>query len=138
MTDLVIDCSVTMARCFPDETSDLADAALDALVDGQGFAPPLWLLEVANVLAIGERRGRLTVDDSTAFTDLLSRLPIHVESTASNRTFGAILSLTRGQQVTAYDASYLELANRRSLPIATLDDRLAAAAATIGIEVVPI
>jgi len=134
MTELVIDCSVTMAWCFPDEASDEADRALNVLTDGEAHVPELWALEVANVVAIGERRGRLTADDSTKFLDSLNALPIVVDRETSDRAFGSILLLARAHQITAYDAAYLELSIRRSLPLATLDDRLKAVAGGLGIE----
>ena len=73
---MVIDTSVTMAWCFEDEATDDTDAVLDQLQGDEAVVPPLWQLEVTNVLLVAERRARITEAQATRFLDLLLRLPI--------------------------------------------------------------
>ncbi|MGI9302103.1 MAG: type II toxin-antitoxin system VapC family toxin [Gammaproteobacteria bacterium] len=130
---MVLDCSVTAAWLFEDETSALAEAVLEQLGDGWAArVPPVWVLEVCNVLLVGERRGRLTKARSTVFWETLRALPIAVDERASMATAPAVVALGREHQLSAYDAAYLELAVREAVPVATLDQRLAAAAQASG------
>jgi predicted nucleic acid-binding protein len=91
--------------------------------------PALWWFEVRNILIVNERRGRLAHADTAAFLRGLSRLGI-VTDRAPEET--AVLTLARKHRLTVYDASYLELAQRETLPLATLDKGLLAAAKAAG------
>ena len=133
MSRFVLDCSVTMAWCFEDEVDAYTDAVLDALPGGEALVPCLWPLEVANVLVVGERKKRLTPAQSKRFVELLQSLPVVVEPDSGHRPIGEILVLARELSLSAYDASYLDLAARSGLPIATKDGGLATAAARYGI-----
>lgn len=136
MARFVLDTSVTMAWCFEDEASGYADAILARIEDGDDVAvPSLWPLEVANVLLVGERRGRLTQAETALFIRLLGGLPISVEEDTPRHAFGAILALGRAHALSSYDAAYLELAMRLGLPLATSDVRLITAAATVGVPI---
>jgi predicted nucleic acid-binding protein len=126
--DLVIDNSVVMAWCFQDETSHSADFILDRLEQGTAFVPSIWPLEVGNVLLVAERHHRLGAGDSIRFLALLSELPIMVDQEPPERMFKEILALARQQKLSTYDASYLDLAMRKGLPLATLDRKLSVAA----------
>ncbi len=130
---VVVDNSVVMAWCFKDVGGPYAEGVLDALADYEAVVPAIWPLEVANVLTAGERRQRLTAADSTHFLDLLGKLPITVVGETPERVFGAILSLARETGLSSYDASYLDLAMREGLPLATLDEKLARAAKEKGV-----
>jgi predicted nucleic acid-binding protein len=136
MTRLVLDCSVAMAWCFEDETNPYSEFVLEALEGGEALVPTLWPLEVANVLALSERKGRLTVARSTEFLALLNRLPIKVDQETTQKAFSDVIHLARAQRVTAYDAAYLELASRQGLPIATLDDKIKNAANRLAVTLV--
>lgn len=133
MPSFVLDTSVTMAWCFDDESNSYADAVLGQLAESTALAPGIWPLEVSNVLVIAERRKRMTKADSVRFQELLQELPIRVEVSTPQRIFGAILDLARAQNLSTYDASYLDLAMRTGLPIATLDDALRPAAKRCGV-----
>lgn len=133
MKRFVLDCSATMAWCFEDEASSEADAALDALVDGQAIVPGIWSLEVANVLTVAERRGRVTAAEVSRFVDLLLGLPIVTDAETSSRALGDILMLARTYELSAYDAAYLELAMRLGVGLVTKDRSLANAAARAGV-----
>lgn len=126
MTDFVLDCSVTMAWCFEDETDRYSETVLAALDGASAIVPSLWPLEVANVLLVAERRGRLRPEDGRQFLGLLAGLPITVDTMAPDTR--EILSLARTHRLSAYDAAYLDLAARHRLPLATRDRTLRAAA----------
>lgn len=126
--NFVIDNSVVMTWCFKDETNHYADVILDSLETLTAVVPSIWLLEVGNVLLVAERKKRLSEADSTRFIALLTELPIMIEQEPPDRMLKDILALAREHQLSSYDASYLDLATRKGLPIATLDNGLIAAA----------
>jgi predicted nucleic acid-binding protein len=126
--DFVLDNSIVMAWCFEDEATAYTDAVQDQLVESTAFVPAIWPLEVTNVLIVAERKKRIGKAGSGHFIALLSQLPIKVEPTDSERIFHDTLSLARQYQLSSYDASYLELAIRKGLPIATLDKAIVRAA----------
>jgi predicted nucleic acid-binding protein len=132
MDEIVLDCSTTMSWCFADEVNDEAAAILRAMPPLRAIVPPLWHLEVAQVLVKAERRARITESGSVRFLSLLDSLPI-VEDETPHASSREILTLARTYQISAYDAAYLGCALRRGLPLATLDDRLRAAAISAGI-----
>ena len=130
----VLDNSVVMAWSFEDETSAYADAVLDRLAAARTVVPALWPLEVANALLMGERRKRSTEADTIRWIGILSRLHITTDDETNARAWGDTIALARGHRLSVYDAAYLELAIRRSLPLATLDEPLKAAAVAVGIS----
>lgn len=129
----MLDASVALAWAFEDEADEYADSVLDSLKESEAAAPGIWSLEVANVLAVGERRGRLTPADSARFVALLEALPIRVELEAEG--MGGIVALARESGTSAYDAAYLALAMRLGAPLATRDEALRAAAAGRGVGI---
>ena len=126
--DFVIDNSVVMSWCFRDETSKYTDAVLGQLEHATAYAPAIWPLEVSNVLLIAERRKRLSQSDSSRFISLLLELPIIVEPKSPERMLSTILALAREYKLSSYDASYLDLAMSKGLPIATTDKNIITAA----------
>ncbi len=126
--DFVIDNSVVMTWCFKDETSQYADVILDILEVSAGIVTSIWPLEVCNVLLVAERKNRIGEAGSARFIALLSELPIRVEQESPERMIKDIFALARKHKLSSYDASYLDLAMRKGLPIATLDKNLLAAA----------
>lgn len=133
MSRFVVDCSVTMAWCFADELDEYADSVLGALSRSDATVPALWSLEVANTLIQGERRRRLVVADSQRFLDLLESLPIQVDGETAMRATGATLAVGREYGLTIYDATYLELAMREGLSLATSDRKLRTAIKSAGV-----
>jgi len=131
---LVLDCSVTMAWCFEDECDELADAVLGALGTTEVWVPALWAFEVANVLLVAERAGRLNAAGSTRFLELLAGLPIVIEGGTHERAFESVLFMGRELDISAYDASYLDLAARLGAALATRDRRLQHACRNAGVE----
>jgi len=124
----VIDTSVVMTWCFKDEVSQYADSILDSLEHFTAIAPSIWPLEVGNVLLVAERKDRLSEAASIRFVALLSELPISVDQEPPERMTKEIFALAREHKLSTYDASYLDLAMKKGIPIATLDNRLISAA----------
>lgn len=128
---IVIDASITMAWCFEDEGTDETEAVLDLLGDDVAVVPSLWCLEVANVLLVAERRGRMSEAQAARFLDLLGRLPIRPDTDVVDTN--VVLAAGRRHHLSAYDAAYLVLAERLAAPLATLDSKLAAACRAAGV-----
>jgi predicted nucleic acid-binding protein len=95
--------------------------------------PALWPLEVANTLVVGERRKRSTPAQAATWLSLLEAFPITVDAETAAHAWVETLALARAQDLSAYDAAYLELAMRRGLPLATLDEKLKKAATAVGV-----
>lgn len=131
----VVDNSVVMAWCLEDETSEYVDRVMDSLNDGEAMVPAIWPLEFGNGLLVAERRKRLGQGDSARLLSLINGLPIHVEQESPARMLMEILALARDLRLSSYDASYLDLAMRMGLPIATRDDLLAKAATKCGVPI---
>jgi len=93
----------------------------------------LWPFEIANALALAERRKRITQDGIAAFVATLRRLPIQVERREALWVWQATITLAREHRLTAYDAAYLDLARREQLSLATQDHELRAAGLAIGV-----
>lgn len=134
MKRFVLDCSVTMAWCFENEADPRADALLGDMPDSAAYVPSIWGLEVANVLLVGERRGRLTEADASAFVTRIQEMSIALEPMLGPEALNRVLSLARRHGLSAYDASYLELAIRLEIPLATLDAKLREAAKSAGVK----
>lgn len=130
---IVVDTSVTMAWCFEDEATKAADEVLDRLRDDHAVVPSLWQLEVANVLLVAERRGRISEAQVARFIGLLQQLPIDVDAEAADVT--AVLGVGRRHGLSAYDACYLVLAERLGAALATLDADLVVAGRAAGVPV---
>ena len=129
----VLDCSLTVSWFFEDETDAYAEAVEDSLALSSAVVPSLWPLEVANALLVGERRKRATEAKVTAFLGLLKSLPISFDDETGSRVWQESVHLARTHHLSVYDAVYLELALRRSLPLATLDDKLKTVAEAVGV-----
>lgn len=136
MPSFILDSSVALAWCFEDEKMEATTALYDA-VDSNStlFVPSLWLLEITNTFALSVKRGRVSDDDVAGYLDALADLPISFDPLDAKRTFSTILPLAQRHDLTTYDATYLDLAIRKAIPLATLDKALQRAAAAEGIEV---
>jgi len=115
-----------MSWCFADEVDAYSESVLDLLKldDYEALVPSLWPLEVVNVLLVAERKQRISEARSRRFLELLANLPITVDDFSPFVSPPEILALGRHHRLSAYDASYFELAMRKGLPLATLDKRL--------------
>ena len=135
---IVLDCSIAVAWCFADEASKALDALLDRVRAEGAIVPPLWTLEVANVLTQAAKRGRLAPDGVRTRLHLLDMLPIATDENAAGRVWrDNLLTLAQATGLTVYDATYLELALRLGLPLATSDKALRAAARKHAVPVLP-
>ncbi len=130
---LVLDSSMALSWFFRDERDATAVSALRYVKENGALVPSLWSIEIAHVLIKSERRGRLTAEQTSAILDYLRALPFTVESGNQSPAFPQI-ALARQFELSAYDAAYLDLAIRFGLPLATRNDRLAAAAESLGIK----
>jgi predicted nucleic acid-binding protein len=135
LSELVVDASVALAWCFPDEASAYADRVLVALKGQTLVVPAVWGLEVANGLVVGERRKRLKQPEILRFVALLEGLAILQDGAEVTEALHNVLPLARHYGLSAYDAAYLELAIRYGAPLATLDGDLRKAARRAGIRV---
>ena len=137
MSEAVIDSSIALTWCFEDEATSETDALFERVRDEGAVVPSLWRLEVGNVLLQAEKRGRISAHDIAARLDLIAELPISVDQETTFRAWRETLAAARAERLTAYDAAYLELAERRGLPLMTLDGDLVAAAVRRGVVVLP-
>lgn len=132
----VLDNSVTMLWCFGDGTPedlDYAAAVARQLQTDTALVPVIWVLEVVNVLARGELLGQLAAETSSEFLEMLKRMRIVTDPDTTRHAFSTTLDLARRHRLSAYDAAYLELAQRKQIPLATLDADLRKSAAAAGV-----
>jgi predicted nucleic acid-binding protein len=129
----VLDASVSLAWYFEDERQPADLAILDALAFSEAIVPSLWALEVGNGLLTAERRGRLNEAEVERAIRMLLALPIAMDPGYKQGSFLGIRRLARAHRLTSYAAAYLDLAIRHGLPVATRDERLAAAAEKEGV-----
>lgn len=132
----ILDCSITMTWCFYDEATTHTDALLESLNNSCAWVPIIWPLEVANVLWASERSNKIKQADAVQFKLLLMKLPIQLDETTTRQIFENIADIARAQDITIYDASYLELAIRKGLALATLDKQLIKAAKRVGVTII--
>ncbi len=131
---LVLDSSITLAWVYSEETTQAIHDVLSLVSENGAWVPALWRLEVANILEMGVRRGRTDAAFRDAVLVDLALLPVSVDLETDRHAWGATLSLASRHRLTLYDAAYLELAQRRRLPLATLDRELRAAATAEGVS----
>ncbi len=138
MPSLVLDCSVAVAWCFEDEATADLDALLDHVQREGATVPPLWTSEVANVLLLVCRRGRIGRETIQERLALLDMLPIEVDLLADGSVwYTSVLTLADAETLAFYDAVYLELAIRRGLHLASTDAELRRAARRRALIVTP-
>jgi predicted nucleic acid-binding protein len=123
--DFVLDASVTGAWLLPDEESLLAEYVQDLLVEHHAVVPTVWWYEVRNTLLVAERRNRLSEAQTHFIQNSLVSLPILFDAEPVQHD---LMEIARRNNLTVYDASYVELARRTALPLATLDNAMAKAA----------
>lgn len=133
MSGFVLDASVAVAWLFDDESDPRAESVLTRLKNEQALVPQHWMLEVRNSLVVGERRGRIRANEVDERLDSLKALPLRTDSEPD---LDVAFALARAHRLSIYDAIYLELAKRKGLAVATLDDRLKHAALSEGLLLV--
>jgi predicted nucleic acid-binding protein len=132
---LVLDSSATLAWIYSDEVTQGVRELFDIVADTGAFVPALWRLEVANSLTIAVRRGRIDAEFRRAALDDLALLDITTDNQTDTHAWAETLQLADRFRLTIYDAAYLELAHRREVPLATLDEDLSAAGLALGLRV---
>jgi predicted nucleic acid-binding protein len=135
LSGVVVDASVALAWCFPDEASEYADGVLIGLKGQAIVVPAVWGLEIANAMLAGERRRRLKQPEILRFVALLEGLSIVQDGQAVSESVSNVLPLARDYGLSAYDAAYLELSIRHGVPLATLDANLRKAAQRAGVKI---
>lgn len=129
----VLDASVALAWCFADEATPETTSLLDRLEQEVAFVPELWTLELGNILISAERRQRITFARVAEFLMLVNNLNIQIDHETANRGLHEIFSVAYAEKITTYDATYLELAMRLGVPLATKDNQLREAAKRLGV-----
>jgi predicted nucleic acid-binding protein len=135
----VLDASVTLSWLLRDASGKdepYAFAVLKALRSGQNrcAVPVTWGLEVANVIARSEAKALVTEAQSKAFLEMLQAVAVDVDGASADQSLSDTLQLARRHRLSAYDASYLELALRAGQPLTTLDADLHRAADKVGVK----
>lgn len=133
---LVLDSSATLAWIYGDETTEAIRRVFEAVADRGAIVPSLWRLEVANSLTMAMRRGRVDTEFRRAALADLGFLNITVDVHTDANAWASTLELADRFRLTVYDAAYVELAERRGLSLATLDDEMRKAGAALGLRVV--
>ena len=123
MNGIVVDASITLSWCFPDEQTDYTRAVFQAVSSSavDSVAPRLWAYEIRNSVLMGIRRGRISKPDSEQFLVSLNDLNVRLSEPAS---YDKVFSLAPEHGLTVYDAAYLDLAIQECLPLASLDGQL--------------
>ena len=132
---LVLDASMTMAAIFEDEANRAAQGVIRMVGTEGATVPSLWRLETANVLRNAVRRGRCDVAFADRALRLLSDLPIAIDTHTDLHAWGATAKISRQEDLSLYDAAYLELAVRLSATLASCDKDLVATARRRGLDV---
>jgi predicted nucleic acid-binding protein len=130
----VADASVAIAWVHPAQATAESDALLEAMAEGALLdVPALWPIEVANALTVLVRRRKLAAADRDTALGWFRGLAVRIDHEAASLAFSRLADLAMQYQVSIYDAAYLELAERRRLPLACLDGPLKKAAAAAGL-----
>lgn len=131
----VADASVAIAWVHPAQATPETDAMLDRLSAGDSLVvPALWPLEVANALTVLRRRRKLTPDEARTAIEIIRELPAVIDHEAAAVAFTRLVDLASEHELTVYDATYIELATRRQLPLASNDARMKQAAIRSGVD----
>jgi predicted nucleic acid-binding protein len=121
----VLDASIVLTWCFPDENAAMAQHVASMFKRGDtAVVPSFWPHEVLNALLVGEKRKRISKELVRRFLQDMGTLPIVLEQFPASIVFDRIQHLSREHGLTAYDAAYLDLALDTGLPLATLDEDL--------------
>jgi predicted nucleic acid-binding protein len=138
MTLCVVDASVVLGLLIDRPGEKLLDHVLPLLIEHGAVVPELWHWEVLNALLRNERAGRLRAASLAEALDVLAPVPLTTEHEDGETGTRRLLPLARAQNLSLFDAAYLDLAERAGLPLATLDRRLAAAAARRNVPLLPL
>lgn len=129
---LVVDSSIALAWCFEDEHTQSVMDLLDRVTETGAWAPSLWPLEVLNGLLMAERRNRVDRRRRRRLAGFLHRLPVTLDMETADQVWTLSVRLAEHHELTLHDAVYIELAQRRTLPLATLNADLIKAGKALG------
>jgi predicted nucleic acid-binding protein len=135
---LVIDSSLTLAWIYLDELTPTTLQLSKSISETGAWVPSIWRLEIANSLYFSVRRRRIDRAFRDRAIEDLSRLAISVDAATGEFAWSTTLALSDRFGLTMYDACYLELAQRRGLPLATLDKDLRRAAKSLDVPLLGI
>ena len=136
MNPFVLHASVALSWFFDDEFSPYSESIAEIMPRSQAVVLIVWQLEMANGFLTAFRRGRLQQSKAPALIGAIDRLRVEIDrGFASEFLTQVTLTVGLAHHVSAYDASYLEVAVRRGLSLATQDQRLMRAAGAAGIDV---
>jgi predicted nucleic acid-binding protein len=128
----VLDNSIALAWCFEDEHTPAVMDLLDRVAETGAFAPSLWPLEASNGLLMAERRSRVDARRRHRLAGFLRALPVTIDTETADQAWTATVRLAESHRLSVYHAAYIELAQRRRLPLATLDQDLIKAGRALG------
>lgn len=133
---VVIDASAALAWCYVDERTPESTKLLEYVNTNGAVVPQLWHLEVCNALIIGEIRKRITYAEMIGQLEHFRQLHIDVDNSTASLAWNSILSIARQEKLTTYDASYVELAVRLNLALASRDKAMLNAAKKLGVDII--
>jgi predicted nucleic acid-binding protein len=132
----VVDASIAIAWVHPAQANSATDSLLEAAYEGATLdVPALWPLEVSNALLVLARRKKLSEGERQSALAALQKLAVKIDHEMSGLAFTTLSAIATEHQISVYDAAYLELAQRRQLPLACKDGPLQAAARRAKIKV---
>lgn len=127
----IVDCSVAARWLLPDEATPYTDAVFDLLNDQDAIVPALFLSEFANVFLKLARQRKLPRELALGAVQRFAALGLEVDRNTPDPE--RLFTLADHYGLSAYDATYLELALRRGLPLACWDGGLKTAAEKAGL-----
>jgi predicted nucleic acid-binding protein len=133
----VIDSSVIAAWIFREIETPAIERIADLLAVNGAWVPQLFPVEMANVLHVATRRKRIVAEQAAQHLSFVAQLPLHIDEETASMAWSETYRLAEREDITVYDATYLELALRLGYPLATLDIALAKAARRRGLTVIP-
>jgi predicted nucleic acid-binding protein len=139
LSRFIVDASVALCWYFEDQKSTYTEAVFERLARGdEALVPALWPLEIVNSLVVAVRQKGISPAQLETFVRDLKDLPVEVDMDGIERVYSSIVRLSQQHQLSSYDAAYLDLALFESLPLATLDKNLLAAAKRTGVELLKV
>lgn len=136
--DFILDASIALAWCFEDEATPQTTLLLEELEFKTALVPSIWPLEISNILLSAQRKKRISFADMMQLLEMIASLNIQLETETIEKHFHETLSLAYNENLTTYDASYLELAIRLGLPVATKDKQLRQACINLGVKLIEV
>jgi predicted nucleic acid-binding protein len=129
---IVIDASTALAWAFNDD--NFADRFADQLASERLLAPPIWRLEVVNVILRNERQRLITLEQGNRILAALNAIDVEIVDSQAAQALEQLAAFARPHQLTAYDAAYLDVALKSSATLLTLDQNLIDAAGRLGVS----